>query len=343
MLSSNELWMHWVTCLVTLQLIAVLCGTVAAQQVTVTGSVLDPSGATISGALVNLHSSHSARTTKTGPDGEFSFPELPDNAGTVQVVAKGFNPAEQEWSASSGSVRLTFVLRALAQSESILVSASRSELKLSEVPGSAVQLSQTDLQANPALTLDDVLRQVPGFSLFRRSSSRNANPTTQGVSLRGLGASGPSRALVLEDGVPIVDPFGGWVYWDRVPRAALTSIEVFRGGSSNLYGSDALGGIVQFLTRVPTEPAASVDVSYGNENTPDVSVWAGTVFSRWDIGASVDMSRTDGFILVPASERGTVDAAANSKHATVDTALGYKFSENGRAFVRGTFFDRGAK
>jgi outer membrane cobalamin receptor len=114
---------------------------------------------------------------------------------------------------------------------------------------------------------------------------------------------------------------------------------VFRGGSSNLYGSDALGGIVQFLTRVPTEPAASVDVSYGNENTPDVSVWAGTVFSRWDIGASVDMSRTDGFILVPASERGTVDAAANSKHATVDTALGYKFSENGRAFVRGTFFD----
>jgi outer membrane receptor protein involved in Fe transport len=339
MLSSIERWMHWVTCLVTLQLIAVLCGTVAAQQVTVTGSILDPSGGTISGALVNLHSSHSTQSTKTGPDGEFSFPELPDNTGTVKVVAKGFAPVEQEWSANSGSVRLTFVLRGLAQSESILVSASRSELKLSEVPGSAVQLSQTDLQANPALTLDDVLRQVPGFYLFRRSSSRTANPTTQGVSLRGLGASGPSRALVLEDGVPIVDPFGGWVYWDRVPRAALTSLEVFRGGSSSLYGSDALGGIVQFLTRVPAAPAASVDISYGNENTPDVSAWAGTVFSRWDIAASADMSRTDGFLLVPASQRGTVDTPANSKHATVDTALGYKFSESGRAFVRGTFFD----
>ena len=115
-------------------------------------------------------------------------------------------------------------------------------MKLSEVPGSAVELSPEDISANAGLTLDDVLRQVPGFSLFRRSSSRVANPTTQGVSLRGLGASGPSRALVLEDGVPLVDPFGGWVFWDQVPRAELSSVEVFRGGESNLYGSDALGG-----------------------------------------------------------------------------------------------------
>ena len=62
-----------------------------------------------------------------------------------------------------------------------------------------------------------MLRQVPGFSLFRRTTSRAANPTTQGVSLRGLGASGASRALVLSDGFPLNDPFGGWVYWDRAP------------------------------------------------------------------------------------------------------------------------------
>src|SRR5690349_23307197 len=153
-------------------------------------------------------------------------------------------------------------------------------MRLSEVPGSAVQLLPTDIQSNPALTLDDLLRQVPGFTLFRRASSRVSNPTTQGVSLRGLGASGPSRALVLEDGVPLVDPFGGWVYWDRVPRAELSSVEVFRGGASNLYGSDALGGVVQFLSRVPAEPAASVDISYGNENTPDLSAWTGTTIGR---------------------------------------------------------------
>jgi iron complex outermembrane receptor protein len=154
------------------------------------------------------------------------------------------------------------------------------EMKLSEVPGSTVLLSSAEIDANPALTTDDLLRQVPGFSLFRRSSSRVANPTTQGVSLRGLGASGPSRALVLEDGIPMADPFGGWVYWDRIPRTELSSVEVVRGGASSLYGSDALGGVVQFLSRVPKGPSISIDTSYGTEDTPDLSVWAGTAISH---------------------------------------------------------------
>ncbi|PYV50153.1 MAG: hypothetical protein DMG98_28335, partial [Acidobacteria bacterium] len=114
---------------------------------------------------------------------------------------------EQKWSANSNVISLDLVLKPLSIGERITVSATRSSLKLSEVPGSIVQLSSDDVQANPALTTDDLLRQVPGFSLFRRASSRVSNPTTQGVSLRGLGASGPSRALVLEDGIPLVDPF----------------------------------------------------------------------------------------------------------------------------------------
>jgi outer membrane receptor protein involved in Fe transport len=212
-------------------------------------------------------------------------------------------------------------------------------MKLSDLPGSAVLLGHEDVAANPSLTLDDMLRQVPGFGLFRRSSSRVANPTSQGVSLRGLGASGPSRALVLEDGVPIVDPFGGWVYWDRIPRSEIASVEVFRGGASNLYGSDALAGVIQFVTRTPRQAAASVDLSYGNENTPDLSAWAGMAVSRWDFSSGVDLARTDGYILVPSFQRGVVDTAANSKHATVDASVGHKIGENGRAFLHGTFFD----
>ena len=110
-----------------------------------------------------------------------------------------------------------------------------------------------DLGATAAFRTDDILRQVPGFSLFRRTTSRTANPTAQGVSLRGLGASGASRALVLSDGFPLNDPFGGWVYWDRVPRVSIRSIEVASGGASHLYGSDALGGVINIL-RTPVEP-----------------------------------------------------------------------------------------
>jgi outer membrane receptor protein involved in Fe transport len=332
---NHTYWLR--SLLLTATLAAIFSPTAIAQQRQVTGFVRDSTGAAISGASVVLRSAHSEKTAISGADGAFSFSGVTDSSGIIQISASGFAATKENWTADSGS--LTVVLRPAGPNESIVVSASRSAMRLSEVPGSAILLSAADIAANPALTLDDVLRQVPGFSLFRRSSSRTANPTTQGVSLRGLGASGPSRALVLEDGVPVVDPFGGWVYWDRIPRAELSTIEVFRGGSSSLYGSDALGGIVQFLTRVPSAPAASVDLSYGSENTPDLSAWGGTAISRWDMSAAVDMSRTDGFVLAPVSERGSVDTQANSRHGTVDADLGYKFSETGRAFLRGTFFD----
>ena len=77
--------------------------------------------------------------------------------------------------------------------------------------------SYEDLLESPALVLDDELRRVPGFSLFRRSSSLVAHPTAQGVSLRGIGPSGASRSLVLWDGIPLNDPFGNWIYWNRLP------------------------------------------------------------------------------------------------------------------------------
>ena len=312
--------------------------TSASAQVQVTGSVQDQSGAVISGAAVTLKSEHSSLTVSSAPNGGFSFAGVLDTTGTIRVTADGFAAMEQKWSANSNVISLDLVLKPLSIGERITVSATRSSLKLSEVPGSIVQLSSDDVQANPALTTDDLLRQVPGFSLFRRASSRVSNPTTQGVSLRGLGASGPSRALVLEDGIPLVDPFGGWVYWDRIPRSGLAGTEVFRGGSSSLYGSNALGGVVQFLSKVPEAPSMSLDVSYGTENTPDASLWVGTTISRWDFETSADMSRTDGYILLPPSQRGLVDTPANSEHATLGAVAGYKLSDRGRIFLNGGYF-----
>ena len=90
---------------------------------------------------------------------------------------------------------------------------------------------------------------MPGFSLFRRTSSSVANPTTQGVTLRGMSASGASRTLVVSDDMPLNDPFGGWVYWDRVPLTALQRVDVLRGASGDIHGNDALGGVIRLTTR----------------------------------------------------------------------------------------------
>ena len=311
----------------------------SAQTANVEGTVRDVSGAVIVEASVVLSSGSYKSETQTDTDGHFLFSSVPSTSGTLEISREGFNPVRQSWNAGvATNVSLEIVLQLASASEQITVSAARTEVRLTETPGSTVLLTNTDVAATPALRVDDVLRQVPGFSLFRRSDSRTANASNQGVSLRGLGGTAASRALVLEDGLPLVDAFGGWVYWDRVPRASLANVEVFRGGASNLYGSDALGGVVQFITRQPQRPAFALDTSYGNERTPDLSFWTGTRVGRWDLALASEMFRTDGYIIVPTWQRGSVDTPANSEDATIDFTAGHQFGEKGRVFLRGTFY-----
>ena len=316
-----------------------LLGTAAGAQPTqgtVGGVVRDPNNAAIAGAVVTLRVENSSRQARTDEAGRFSFPNTPEKFGTVSVSAPNFRTTQFSLTAGSNK-ELEIVLRPAGPDERIIVSATKSDLPLSQAPGSTIVFSDVDLDASPALMMDDVLRQVPGFTLFRRTGSRVANPTAQGVSLRGLSASGTSRALVLEDGIPLLDPFGGWVYWDRIPRAAVSSVEVFRGSASNLYGSDALGGVVQFITREPEAPAANVEFAYGNQSTPNLSFWTGTKSGPWNLDASADLFQTDGYILVPSSDRGTVDTPANSRHASGELGIGRNLG-NGNLFLRGSFF-----
>jgi outer membrane receptor protein involved in Fe transport len=310
------------------------------QDFTVSGTVQDSAGAPLPSALVTLRSGSFEVSSRADSQGRFSFFGVPGASGTLEASAPGFVITRVAWSTQAGEIKpLQITLRPEGSAETMLVSATRIPILLSEAPGSALFFSETDLAASPALTIDDALRQVPGFSLFRRSSSRTANPTTLSLSLRGLGANGASRALVLDNGVPLLDPFGSWVYWDRIPRAALQSVEVFRGGASNLYGSDAMGGVVQFIHREPAAPAVSLEASFGNERTPDFSGWAGTKVGAWTLDASSDLFYTGGYILVPHPQRGVVDTPANSEHGTLDLGIGHQLGSRGLVFARTNLFE----
>src|SRR5438876_9863270 len=148
--------------------------------------------------------------------------------------------------------------------DTVTVTATRTPERLADTPASVVILTQQTIAISASPAVDETLRQVPGFTLFRRSGSRTANPTSQGASLRGLGGSGTSRALVLDDGVPLNDPFGGWIFWGRVPRASLDRIEILRGGASDVYGSGAMSGVVQFIRR---KDDIAIDVDAGSQRT----------------------------------------------------------------------------
>ncbi|HTV57941.1 MAG TPA: TonB-dependent receptor [Verrucomicrobiae bacterium] len=338
--------------LAALALLALLSAPCALAQsprsIVVEGRVLDSSGAAVAGARVELHCCRSySEAVLTTPDGHFSFAAVPGRflsatdatvTGSVIVTASGFERAERSWTSSGAApVELDIQLAVVSSSQRVVVSAALTPTDIGETPVSVVQLTQTDLQSTPALNIDDKLRQIPGFSLFRRSSSRTANPTTQGVSLRGLGASGASRALVLEDGIPLNDPFGAWVYWDRLPPESIASVEVVQEGASSLYGSDALGGVVQFITRSPSQSGISLETSYGNQNSPDFSLWAGGTKGPWEAALAGDVFHTDGYILTPESERGAVDTKAGVSDGTADLLIGRKIGTSGEVFARGWF------
>jgi outer membrane receptor protein involved in Fe transport len=212
--------------------------------------------------------------------------------------------------------------------ETITVTATRTETRVADTPASVVVLSFEALRDTAAPTVDDALRQVAGFTLFRRAGSRVANPTAQGVSLRGVGASGASRALVLDDGVPLNDPFGGWIYWGRVPRIAIDRAEILRGGASDLYGSSAMGGVIQFVRR--KSPALTAELSAGSQETGTASLFV----SGANASVSLDLMKTAGYVLVRPSQRGAVDVPADTEHAAIDATL-----RGAGAFVRASYYD----
>ncbi len=319
-----------------------------ASTISVDGVVRDGTGAVIRGATLRLESGAFRATAQTDEGGRFAFTSVPFGSGTVEVTSQGFVTTRKAFGtdgigvasgAFAGAVHLEIELATPSVNEQVLVSAARTEVRLADAPGSNILLSTADLKASPALRMDDVLREVPEFSLYRRSSSRTANASLQGVSLRGLGGTAASRAMVLADGISLVDPFGAWVYWDRIPAAAISTVEIVRGGASDLYGSDAMGGVVQFLVRQPEAPAFTLETTYGNENTPDLSVWTGSRSGPWEYSAATGLFRTDGFILVPDSQRGSVDTKANVEDASVYARLGRSFGANGKVFLRGNFFN----
>ncbi|CBE67216.1 MAG: TonB-dependent receptor [Candidatus Methylomirabilis oxygeniifera] len=225
----------------------------------------------------------------------------------------------------------------------VVVSAGRIEQRLRDVPANVTVITREEIAQSPARTVDDLLRQIPGFSLFRRSSSLVTHPTTQGVSLRGIGPSGVSRTLVLLDGVPLNDPFGGWVYWSKVPLESVEQIEVARGGGSGVWGNYALGGVINIITKRPEARVAQLKVDGGTRNTVDTDLLVSHVTGPWGISLEGSFFDTDGYKIVKKSQRGTIDVDADSSHKTFNGRLEYTPSPTSSLFLAGTFFreDRG--
>ncbi|MGB6690102.1 MAG: TonB-dependent receptor [Terracidiphilus sp.] len=314
--------------LIGLLALAVLAPRLPAQAL-VTVTVEDSSGAAVQGATVK--DSGDRVLGETDADGQIAVSCAAPCR--LRIDAEGFAEKSVEVSAAA-----TIRLEPATGAEEVTVTAYRAPLSELDSPVTTRLLTSEALQTTSAVTLDGELRQLPGVELFRRSSSLVANPTSQGVSLRGLGSTSASRTLVTEDDVPLNDPVGGWIHWEEQPELAVRSIELVRGGASDLYGSSAIGGVINVALDRPTSDFGELRTGYGSEDTYDDSLLLQGKRGPWAVLASGGTLGTDGYIQEAPGQRGPVDIASN-----VHSQNGVLLAEHDRGplrlFVRGSGFN----
>jgi outer membrane cobalamin receptor len=195
--------------------------------------------------------------------------------------------------------------------------------------------NREQLERTPARSLDDILRGSSRFGSFRRTSSRVAHPTTQGVQLRNLGGNAASRTLVLLNGIPQNDPFGGWVYWNRYHPASLDRITLTPGSQSSRYGSGALGGTIELESESAQWTEYEITGTGDSQSTGSVQGLTHQAHGDWRITLDGGYEESGGYHPLKAEQRGPLDQRAFSESASGNLSVTHQFDSETQ--ITGTF------
>ncbi|HEU4652248.1 MAG TPA: TonB-dependent receptor [Croceibacterium sp.] len=203
-----------------------------------------------------------------------------------------------------------------------------------------IELDRDKIVAGTSGRIEDVLLNVAGFQQFRRSDSRSSNPSAQGATLRALGGNATSRALVLLDAVPMLDPFFGYVPFSAIAPERLESIRVTRGGGSGPFGSGALAGAIE----LESGDAATLGLFSGQASINDraETELSGTVAPELGNGFAVLSGRWDrgkGFWTTPIDQRVPASVRARFDAWSASARVVQPVSESIEVQVRGMAFD----
>ena len=220
-------------------------------------------------------------------------------------------------------------------SGAIIVTATRSARSITDVPASVSVVDSAKIEGTPGKTLDDILRQVPSVDL-PLASAYQVHPTALNISMRGLGGI---RALVLLDGVPLNDPFFGYIQWSQVPLETVDRVEIVRGGGATLWGNYAMGGVINVITRpidrteLVAEAAAG---SFGTYRADGHASWAGNGLG---VGLDAGVNHSDGYVQPVPADRGPITVPTSFTAHTVAFSGNVDITPTLSARARVSYFD----
>ena len=203
----------------------------------------------------------------------------------------------------------------------ILVTARRLVPAANERIFSTTVIDRAALERSGGAQLDDVLRDIPGFSLFRRQASLASHPTTHGVTLRGLGPNGAGRTLVLLDGIPQNDPFGGWINWSRLSPTTLENVAVTRGGGAGPWGNSALAGTIRLQSRVTDGAGARAEAAIDTYGAARGGFGIHGDVERGHVSLAAAGHVGKGPYLIREDQRGPIDRRSENRGGVIRAAF----------------------
>ncbi|MBH0114187.1 TonB-dependent receptor [Novosphingobium sp. YJ-S2-02] len=181
-------------------------------------------------------------------------------------------------------------------------------------------IERDQVLASPSGRIEDVLSSVAGFQQFRRSDSRSSNPSAQGVTLRSLGGNASSRALVLLDGVPVTNPFFGYVPFNALSPDRIGTISVTRGGGMGAFGTGAVSGTIAMTSAGPDEIGPLRGSALVNDRgETQLSATVAPRLGEGFVVAGVQWDKGQGFWTTPRDQR--VDASARAAYESWSGSL----------------------
>lgn len=270
------------------------------QDSFIRGSVYDSkTKKPISNAHIKIQQSN--KSTTSSEKGRFYLEGLSEGTYQIEISHLSFKKLIETANIVKGENRLEFeLIPEIYNTKTVVITATRSERNIDDIPARIEVINRKEIEQIPAQKLDDILQYTAGINVSRSGGIFTMRPV---VTLRGLSGDEQGRTLVLIDGVPINKGDTGGANWNRINKDDIEKIEIYKGPGSSLYGNNAMGGMINIITRKPKKKAeGNAAFSYGTYNTKNGSFFIG---SRYNDNAYVKLSGfitdSDGYNAIPDS------------------------------------------
>lgn len=310
------------------------------SQGNISGKIIDSkSGIGLGNANVFIREIKKGKISNT--EGTFDFNEIPQGKYTLVVSYIGYaDTTLQVVVESNKTTDLKIQLSIFTiQMPMAVVTATRNIRNIQDIPNRIELISKKQIEILPGNNTDDFLRNISGVNVDRFSGIYSKNAS---ITLRGLNSA--QRTLILLDGIPMNKTDGGSINWSRIDPEMVDKIEVVKGPASALYGSNGMSGVINIITKNPTEQnGGNVSLSYGTYNTIGGRLNYSLSKIKDNKGFYSNINgfyrQGDGYILYPDSTRDSTDIKTYLREGIVQGKMGYCFNSNSNIEASYGYFD----